>query len=100
MVDTFAPTPSRPFSIPETGSSQNITPSVHTGLIVSPHAVLPMNPSNLILQGLDPIQTGQLFGQFLQFLQTQQGQLVQVPAPPPTESNCCSRFKSTSISKG
>ncbi|KAF7934376.1 hypothetical protein EAE99_002828 [Botrytis elliptica] len=60
------------------------TPSVPIG---SSNIMSPINSASWNLQDLDPTQTGQLFGQFLQYLQTQGGgEHSQAPPPLPVET--------------
>ncbi|KAF7888527.1 uncharacterized protein EAF02_003068 [Botrytis sinoallii] len=76
------------------------TPSVPVG---SSNITSPINSASWNLQDLDTTQTGQLFGQFLQYLQTQGGgQPSQAPPPLPVETTPAalpSLLKSTSSSE-
>ncbi|TGO79330.1 hypothetical protein BELL_0036g00190 [Botrytis elliptica] len=55
--------------------------------IGSSNIMSPINSASWNLQDLDPTQTGQLFGQFLQYLQTQGGgEHSQAPPPLPVET--------------
>ncbi|ESZ92160.1 hypothetical protein SBOR_7455 [Sclerotinia borealis F-4128] len=65
----------------EPEASQDPISAIATVPTASPNVALPMNPPNMNFHSLDPTQTGQLFGQFLQYLQTQGGiQSAQTPA--------------------
>ncbi|TGO21113.1 hypothetical protein BPAE_0239g00010 [Botrytis paeoniae] len=81
MPKTFAPPPIKQ-ELQDAESVQNYiptTPSVPGG---SSDTTSPINSASWNLQDLDPTQTGQLFGQFLQYLQAQGGGRPS-RAPPP-----------------
>ncbi|KAJ8066667.1 hypothetical protein OCU04_005711 [Sclerotinia nivalis] len=80
-VDTFVPPLFK--QEPQEADSRNPIPAAPTLPAISPNHVLPMNPANLNIQALNSTQTGQLFGQFLQYLQTQGGQPAQAQTPAP-----------------
>ncbi|KAF7938573.1 uncharacterized protein EAE98_000911 [Botrytis deweyae] len=102
LPNTFASPPIKQ-KLQDSGSVKKCiatTPSVPIG---SSNITSPINSASWNLQDLDPTQTGQLFGQFLQYLQTQGGgQPSQAPPPLPVETTPAalpSLSKSTSSSE-
>ncbi|KAF5868629.1 uncharacterized protein Bfra_012277 [Botrytis fragariae] len=87
---TSSPLPnmSTPLSIKQevqhAGPGRNATSKAPLVPVGSSNVTSPTNSASCNFLDLDPTQTGQLFGQFLQYLQTQGGgQPSQAPSPPP-----------------
>ncbi|TEY69548.1 hypothetical protein BOTCAL_0113g00100 [Botryotinia calthae] len=83
LANTFTP-PSIKQEVQDAEPDQNFTPTAPSVPASSSNVIPPINSASWNVRDLDPTQTDQLFGQFLQYLQTHGGgQPAQAPPPFP-----------------
>ncbi|TGO18548.1 hypothetical protein BTUL_0009g00670 [Botrytis tulipae] len=88
QVIRFTP-PSIKHQVQDAEHGQNSTPTALSAPAETSNVTSPITSASWHLLDLDPTQTGQLFGQFLQYLQTQGGgQPSHAPPPLPVGTTC------------